>query len=126
MNKQSPISFILISLIKIGAVIALVYFIYIIAIKAYDYGYRISNEPPITPGSDRYVEVTVLEGASVGDVAQMLEDSMLIQDKYIYMAQEWFSKFEGDMVPGVYELSPSMTGEEMIEIMAPIPEEEGE
>ena len=124
MNKQSPISLVLVSLIKIGVIIVIAYAIYNIAMEAYDFGYRISNEPPVMPNSELYVSFTVLGDDDVKDVGKKLEEAGLILDYKIFVCQEWFSKYEGDILPGTYELSPSMTGDEMIQIMAMPPIEE--
>lgn len=124
MNKQSPISLVLISLIKIGVIITIAYAIYTVAMKAYDFGYRISTEPPALPGSENYISFTVLGDEEVKDIGKNLEELGLILDANIFVFQEWFSKYEGDIKPGIYRLSPSMTGEEMIQIMATPPVEE--
>ncbi|MFI3176546.1 MAG: aminodeoxychorismate lyase [Eubacteriales bacterium] len=117
MNKQSPISFILVTIGKIAVVVGLVYLVYRISITSYDFGYRILNEPPMS-SSDITVEVVITEAQSVMEIGEMLEEKRLIQDARIFYFQEWFSKYHDDILPGTYELSPSMTGDEMVEIMA--------
>ncbi len=117
MNKQSPISLILVTIGKIAVVAVLVYFVYHISITAYDFGYRILNEQPMS-SSDITVEVVITESQSVMEIGEMLEEKRLIEDARIFYFQEWFSKYHDDILPGTYELSPSMTGEEMVEIMA--------
>ncbi|MFI3202423.1 MAG: endolytic transglycosylase MltG [Eubacteriales bacterium] len=122
MNKQSPISFILVTVVKFAVVATVVYYVYLFSVEVYTFGYRIFNEPPLS-ASTFSVSITVGENDSVYDIATDLEENRLIEDKNIFFLQEWFSKYEGDIQPGTYELTPSMTGDEMIHIMAGSQEE---
>lgn len=122
MNKQSPLSFILVTVIKFAVVATVVYYVYLASVECYTFGYRIFNEPPVS-ASTLEVSIIVKDSDSVYDVATTLEEKRLIADKNIFFFQEWFSKFKGDIQPGTYELNPSMTGDEMIQIMAANKEE---
>lgn len=122
MNKQSPISFILVTVAKIAVVAAVVYYVYLTSVETYMFGHRIFNEPPVS-ASTKTVQIIVRESDSVYDIATKLEENRLIADKTIFWVQEWFSKHHGDIQPGIYELSPSMTGDEMIQLMVEVTEE---
>lgn len=85
---------------------------------AYDYGYHIFNQVPVSSGAGRTVSVTIKSGDSTGDIADKLAEVGLITDKNLFKLQERFSDYHGLETPGTYELSTAMTPEEMLQIMA--------
>ena len=85
---------------------------------AYDYGYHIFNQVPVSSGAGRTVSVTIKSGDSIGDIADKLAEVGLITDKNLFKLQERFSDYHGLETPGTYELSTAMTPEEMLQIMA--------
>ena len=93
---------------------------------AYDYGYHIFNQVPVSSGTGRTVSVTIKSGDSASDIADKLAAVGLITDKRLFKLQEKFSDYHGMEAPGTYELSTSMTPEEMLQIMAANTEAEGD
>lgn len=102
-------------LIVICAVVTLVYNA---SITAYDFGFQIFAERPISVGSGRIVKVTVPMGSGASDVGKILKDNGLIKDDKLFICQELLSAYHGELKPGEYELSTSMTPTEMMQIMA--------
>lgn len=99
------------------AVIAIMY-IYKFTGMAYDYGYRLFSEKPVTEGAGIVVTVTVGEDHSTREIGKMLEEKGLIRDGLLFVLQELASEHRGEIKPGKYDLSTSMTAEEMITIMS--------
>ncbi len=85
---------------------------------AYEYGYHIFNQVPVSSGTGRTVTVTISEGDSASTIADKLASVGLITDKNLFKLQEKFSDYHGLETPGTYELSTAMTPEEMLQIMA--------
>ena len=112
------------TVIKIAAVVFLVSFVYDAAVKAYDYGYRVFAEEPVTVGEGRTISISVGAGDSVRDIGKNLEEKGLIRDANLFFVQELLSEYHGKILPGIYDLSTSMTNDEMLEIMSSEPEEE--
>lgn len=106
------------TIIKIAVAVAVVILVYNLAIKAYDFGYRIFAEEPIDNGAGRTVSVSIVEGKTVSEIGDILEEKGLIRDSNLFYFQEMFSEYKGDLQPGVYELSTSMTPYEMMAIMS--------
>ncbi len=110
-------------------IIKLVLFAFIImyiikaATAAYDYGYRVFTEPPMSFGDGRIISVSVAEDASALDVGKMLQEKGLIRDGRLFMIQELLSEQHGKIQPGIYDLNTSMTAQQMLEVIAPDPEE---
>lgn len=98
--------------------------IYKMSISAYDYGFRIFGEPPIAEGEGRIVTVTIPEGKTVEEIGEILVSNGLLRDAKLFSIQEKVSSYRDELQPGVYELSTSMTAEEMMEVMAQDAEDE--
>lgn len=99
----------------IGIIVIMV--IYKLTVSAYDFGYRIFGEEPVS-SVETNVSVTVLEGKSVMQIGEMLEEKGLIRSAKLFYVQEKVSSYHGDINPGTYKLSPSMTPEEMMAVMS--------
>ncbi len=113
---------------KIIFAVLVVMFVYKYAFIAYDYGYRIFGEQPITSGEGRTVTVTIPEGADAKKVGEILETKGLIRDAKLFVIQEKLSDYSDSILPGEFELNTSMTAEEMLAILSTEPvldEEEG-
>lgn len=96
------------------------------ATAAYDYGFRIFTEEPVSFGEGRTISVSVQEPVSVREVGEMLEERGLIRDANLFVIQELLSENHGKLRPGIYDLSTAMTAEEMMDVMAADASEEGE
>lgn len=113
--------------IKIAVVVFIVIFVYNTAIKAYDYGYRIFAEEPMTFGEGRTISIYVESDDSVKDIAKNLQEKGLIRDANLFYIQELLSEYHGKIQPGIYDLNTSMKSDEMMAIMSAAyvePEEE--
>ncbi len=111
------------TLLKLAGLALAVFVLYKVALFAYDYGFRIFAEEPVDrePGID--VNVAIVEGKSVKEIGQLLEEKGLIRDGRLFILQEKLSEYAGDLKPGAYTLNTSMTPYEMMAIMAASDEE---
>ena len=96
------------------------------ATAAYDYGYRVFTEPPMTFGDGRIISIYIEDGSSALDVGEMLQDKGLIRDGRLFMIQELLSEHHDKIQPGVYDLNTNMTAQEMLEVIAQEPETDEE
>lgn len=110
-------------IIKIVAFVLIVMFIFRTATKAYDYGYRVFAEEPMTVGEGRTISIYVEETASVKEIGQMLQDKGLIRDANLFVIQELVSENHDKIQPGIYDLNTSMSSEEMLSVMSTVQEE---
>ena len=98
-----------------------VYVIYQGADICYDYGYRIFTEPAVEVGEGKTETVTITSSMSPKDIGELLEKKGLIKDGTLFIFQYYLSEFVKDVNPGTFELSTSMTAEDMMEVMAQDP-----
>lgn len=106
------------AIIRAAVIVLAVYAIYRGALLCYDYGYRIFTEPAVSAGEGRTVTVAVTEDMSASDLGHLLENKGLIRDSRLFVLQYYLSEYLKDVKPGIFELSTSMTVEEMMEVMS--------
>ena len=105
--------------VKVVIGFLVVMFIRKYAVMAYNYGYRVFTEPPVTiTGEGTDIQVTIGEDNSVMEIGKILENKGLIRDAKLFFIQELANEYHGKIKPGKYELNTSMTASEMILIMA--------
>ena len=105
------------TIIKIAVAIVMVVVIYRGALKAYDYGYRIFQEEPVSSGQGYTITVNITEDMSAKEMGEMLAEKGLIKDPTLFIFQYMLSEFKDDLLPGEHDLSTAMTVEEMMEEM---------
>ena len=126
MNGKQMAGTILGTVVKIVIAVVIVFYVYKASAVAYDYGYRIFGEKPITSGEGRTVSVVIPEEADAKKVGEILEMKGLIRDAKLFQLQEFVSDYHDCILPGEYELNTSMTAEEMLEVMSTKQEKDAE
>lgn len=113
-------------IVKVAVFAYMIMYIFKAATAAYDYGYRVFAEDPVSFGEGRIISVYIEGDASALDVGNMLQEKGLIRDGRLFMIQELLSEHHGNIQPGVYDLNTSMTAQEMLEVIAVKPEADEE
>ncbi len=126
MRSGSLVGAVMGAVLKVVVAIVVVFAVYRGASVCYEYGYRIFTEPAVSAGEGRTVTVIVPKDASAMELGELFASKGLVRDAKLFALQYLFSEYRKDMVPGTYELSTSMTAEEMMEVMAPPAEKETE
>lgn len=106
------------TIIKVVVLAVIVMFALRGAAEAYDFGYRVFADEPVSVSGGRTITVGVSQGMEVTDIAQMLEEKGLIEDAKLFVVQELLSAYHGELLPGIYDLSTDMTAAQMMEIMS--------
>ena len=91
---------------------------YLIASRAYDFGYRLFAEKPMSlaPGIEKVVVIE--EDMSLRQVAKLLETGGVIRDAGIFKMQNKFSHYSSSFEAGTYTLNTSMTNEEIMAVLS--------
>lgn len=124
MNLKYIVGSIVQLVVKAAVFVFIITYILRISTAAYDYGYRVFAEPPVSAGEGRTISVYIEEKESVRDVGNLLQEKGLIRDANLFRIQELLSEYRGKIQPGIYDLSTSMTAQEMLAVIAQEPEEE--
>lgn len=126
MNVKYLIITMLETIVKIVIFAVVVVFVFRTSTQAYDFGYRVFADEPMSVSGGRTITVGIAEDASLKEIANMLEEKGLIEDANLFIVQELLSAYHGKILPGIYDLSTDMKAEQMLEILSTSTEEEGE
>lgn len=111
------------AILKVVIAVAAAFVIYRGAVLCYNYGYRIFTEPAMTAGEGKTVSITLTEDMSALDVGEMMKNKGLTRDSKLFALQYLLSEYKEDIRPGTYEVSTSMTAEEIMAAMVPAVQE---
>ena len=126
MNAKQLLGAISAMIVRIVVAAAIIAAVFKLAISAYDFGYQIFADVPMSEGSGRTVSVVVSEGQSSRELAKMLEQKGLIKDANVFYIQEQLSDYKDMIKPGTYELSTAMNSEQMLAILCDVQAEQEE
>ena len=126
MNGKYLVGAVIEAVIKVIVIAVVVMFVFRTATTAYDFGYKVFADKPVSVSGGRTITVGIAESASVKDIAQMLEEKGLIEDARLFVVLELLSAYHGEILPGIYDLSTIMTSEEMLAVMSTPAEESKE
>ena len=107
------------TIIKVAVLAVVIVYVFRAATQAYDFGYRVFVDEPVSASGGRTITVSVAQDASVKEIADMLEEKGLIEDANLFVVQELLSVHHGKIASGIYDLSTEMTAEQMLEVMSP-------
>lgn len=117
MNAKQLLGAVSAMIIKIALAAAVIVVVFKLAVFAYDFGYRVFADIPVSEGEGRIVNVVVSEGQNSREIAGLLEQKGLINDADVFYVQAWLSECRDKIQPGVYELSTAMNSEQMLGIL---------
>lgn len=124
MKAKNVIGAVLGAIFRVVVTILVIYVIYRGAMICYDYGYRVFTEPAVSAGEGRTVTVAVTEDMTPSELAKILEGRGLVRDARLFTLQYYLSEYKEDVGPGVFDLSTSMTAEEIMAAMVVEKEDE--
>ena len=118
MNVKSLIASVVETILKVVLLAFAISYILKGITMAYEFGYKVFADEPMSVNNPKTISVGVAEGADVSDVAKMLEEKGLIADARLFRIQEFLSAYHNKIQPGYYDLSTGMTSAEMLQIMS--------
>lgn len=92
-----------------------------VMVKGFSFGHDIFDSPAMeeAPGTDR--TVTIADGYTSKEAAQVLKEAGLIDNPLQFQIQQMFYQYE--IYPGTYQLNTSMTTKEILQELNEEPEE---
>ncbi len=91
---------------------------------SFHFGYGLFGKVAKDPASREYVAVRIPPDSSALQIGKALEDAKIIDDKFIFFAKIKIKKLGGKLSSGEFQLSASMTYDEIIDILCPVKSEE--
>ena len=126
MNAKQLLGAISAMIVRIAVAAVIIIVVFKLAISAYDFGYQIFADVPVSEGEGRTVNVVVSEGQSIKELAKILEQKGLIKNAKVFYIQEQLSDYKDMIKPGTYELSTAMNSEQMLAILCDVQAEQEE
>ena len=115
MNVKNLIGTVLDTIIRIVLIVVVVVYTYRYAMQAYDFGYRVFAEEPVSAAdSAKAISISVAENATIEEIGGVLEEKGMIRDARLFYVQELLSSYHNKIKPGIYELRSDMTAREML------------
>ncbi len=118
MKKQKATFSVLYRLVSVLAAVVVVMVLYVGAMTAYDFGYRLFAESPMSLEPGRDITFVIEEGASVSSVAEQLEGQGIIRDALIFKIQNKLSHYSKGFQAGTYTLNTSMDNDEIMAVLS--------
>ncbi|MBR2037463.1 MAG: endolytic transglycosylase MltG [Lachnospiraceae bacterium] len=118
MKKQKSAYSALFRITKLLLAVVIVMIVYVGALTAYDFGYRIFAEKPVTQAPGQEVVVTIEEGMGTGAVAEMLEAQGVIRDALVFKIQNKLSHYSSGFRAGTYTLNTSMENDDIMAVLS--------
>lgn len=104
-------------IIKIAIAAVVIIFVFKAAVSAYDFGFQLFADIPVSEGEGRTVSVTISEMQDARDVGKLLEEKGIIRDATAFILLAKLSENEDGIQAGSYELSTSMSMEKILEVL---------
>lgn len=104
--------------LKALLVIGIVIGIYRFGGYAYEFGHSLYDNEAMSDPPGKDVAIVIPEGASVENIARLLESRGLIKDQLVFRAQERLSKYHGQLQAGNYVLNTSQYAEQMLAVLS--------
>jgi len=135
-NKKNDVTYIVTvmgarGIIKLLLIVLVIIFFIFLARTSYKFGYSIFNERPMNAESPTEILVEIPKNASTLEIATILENNGLIENRFIFLLQERFSAHHGNLQPGKYYMNTGQTASQLLKILARVdtenqPEQEDE
>ena len=94
-----------------------IFLVYRAAVFAYDYSYNVFGDPVVSKYDTQTVTVVVEDGESAAQVARKLKSAGLIKYESAFVIRVRLEEVGDKIMPGTFELSPSMSTEEILHIL---------
>lgn len=119
MNAKGVLGAFLGMIFKIVLWAIIIMVVYKWALYGYAFGFNVFSDRPIaTSAQGMTINVVLMEGKSNKEIAELLKEKGLIEDANVFYVQLLLSDYKDKLQPGIYDLSTSMTAEEMMQVMS--------
>ncbi len=117
MNMKQFLGTLAAMVVRIAVAAAIIIVVFRLAVSAYNFGYQIFADEPVSSGEGRTVSITITDDQSSLEVGKLLEQRGIIKNAYVFYIQERFSDYKDEIIPGTYDLSTAMNSEEILEVL---------
>ncbi len=94
-----------------------IFLVYQAAVFAYDYSYNVFGDPVVSKYDTQTTTIVVEDGDSASQVAHKLKEAGLIKYESAFVIRVRLEEMGDKIMPGTFELSPSMSTEDILQIL---------
>lgn len=102
----------------------MIFLLYESLVQAYSFSYTLFSDTPYMAGQNSLITVTIEDGMSAKDVAEVLYENKVIGDPYIFVARAYIGKYANRMKSGSYAVNSMMSPDELCKAFCGIQSEE--
>lgn len=113
-------------LIKCLAAVVIIFMLAIAGKTAYQFGYCVFAQQPLSDPPGKEAAITVWEGETIKEIAETLEANGIVQDALVFCVQERLSKYQGKLQPGTYVMNSAQTPEAILQTLTGVSDETDE
>lgn len=104
--------------------VVIVYVIVRLFTQSFNFAYSVFGKVANDPSDREYVVVEIPADSSSLDIGKALEEKGIIGDKYVFVAKVKIKGYGNKITSGKYGLSPSMSYDEILNVICHIEDEE--
>ncbi|MBP3622361.1 MAG: endolytic transglycosylase MltG [Lachnospiraceae bacterium] len=104
--------------------VLIVYLVVKVFSFSFDFAYSVFGDSSKEPASREYIIIEIPADSSALDIGKALEDGGVIENKYAFVLKVKLKGYGPMIIPGKYGLSPSMSLQEILNIICRLEEEE--
>lgn len=117
MNVKQLLGAITGMIIKIAIAAVVIVLVFRAAVFAYDFGFQLFADIPVSEGDGRTVSVTLSQMQDLNDVADLLEEKGVIRNATAFKISAKLSECDDRIAAGTYELSTAMSMEQILQML---------
>lgn len=106
--------------------VIIVYIVVKLFAYSFNFAYSVFGNVACDPSNKQYVVVEIPADSSTLDIATALEKKKVIDNKYVFAVKVKVKEYGNKITAGKYGLSPSMTYDEILDVICHIENEEDE
>lgn len=85
---------------------------------AFNFGYKVFADISCDANDTVNRDVTILPDSSTMEIVDTLVDAGVVKDKYVVLVKIKLGKYNSKLMPGTYQLNPSMTMDEVLDVIS--------
>ncbi len=102
----------------------MIFLLYESLVQAYSFSYTLFSDTPYMVGQNSLVTITLEEGMSAKEIAEVLYDNRIIGDPKLFIARAYIGKYANRMKAGSYAVNSMMSPEDLCKTFCGIQSEE--
>lgn len=82
-------------------------------LSSYQFSYQVFGDYPYAAGNATPMTITIEEGQSASDIADILYENRVVEGKYLFLARVYLGKYANRMQAGSHQVSAAMSPNEI-------------